>query len=77
VPPVGGPLPTDQVHLTDEQSRIMPVPGGGFDQCYNAQAVVADVIQAPNDKQQLEPMLEQMSVLPETLGKRRGARPVC
>jgi len=39
-PPVEGPLPTDQVNLTDEESRIMPVPGGGFDQCYNAQAVV-------------------------------------
>jgi len=40
-PPVEGPLPTDQVNLTDEESRIMPVPGGGFEQCYNAQAVVA------------------------------------
>jgi len=78
VPPVDGPLPTDQVNLTDEQSRIMPVPGGGFEQCYNAQAVVAagsllvlaaDVVQAPNDKQQLQPMLEQVSALPETLGK--------
>jgi transposase len=40
-PPVEGPLPTDQVNLTDGESRIMPVAGGGFDQCYNAQAVVA------------------------------------
>ncbi len=80
VPPVEGPLPTDQVNLTDEQSRIMPVPGGGFEQCYNAQAVVAagsllvvvaDVVQAPNDKQQLQPMLDQVSALPETLGKAR------
>ena len=31
----------DQINLTDEDSRIMPVAGGGFDQCYNAQAVVA------------------------------------
>jgi len=78
VPPVEGPLPTDQINLTDEQSRIMPVPGGGFEQCYNAQAVVAagsllvlaaDVVQAPNDKQQLQPMLDQVSALPETLGK--------
>ena len=29
------------INLTDEDSRIMPVAGGGFDQCYNAQAVVA------------------------------------
>ena len=40
-PPVEGPLPTDQMNLTDEESRIMPVAGGGFEQCYNAQAVVA------------------------------------
>jgi transposase len=29
-PPVEGPLPTDQINLTDEASRIMPVAGGGF-----------------------------------------------
>jgi hypothetical protein len=40
-PPVEGPLPTDQVNLTDEVSRIMSVVGGGFEQCYNAQAAVA------------------------------------
>jgi len=77
-PPVEGPLPTDQVNLTDEESRIMPVAGGGFEQCYNAQAVVVadsllvvavDVVQAANDKQQLEPMLNQVVALPEVLGK--------
>lgn len=77
-PPVEGPLPTDQVNLTDEASRIMPVAGGGFEQCYNAQAVVAahsllviaaDVVQAPNDKQQLEPMLGKIAELPDELGK--------
>jgi len=39
-PPVEGAQPKDQINLTDEDSRIMPVAGGGFDQCYNAQAVV-------------------------------------
>ena len=77
-PPVEGPLPADQVNLTDEASRIMPVAGGGFEQCYNAQAAVAagsllvvaaDVTQAPNDKQQLEPMLGKIADLPDTLGK--------
>src|ERR1700684_1814983 len=77
-PPVEGPLPTDQVNLTDEESRIMPVAGGGFEQCYNAQAVVAagsllviaaDVVQAPNDKQQLEPMLDKIADLPDALGE--------
>ena len=40
-PPVEGPRPNDQINLTDEESRIMPVAGGGFDQGYNAQAAVA------------------------------------
>lgn len=56
----------------------MPVAGGGFEQCYNAQAVVAtnsllviaaQVVQAPNDKQQVEPMLKQIEALPAELGK--------
>lgn len=77
-PPVEGPLPTDQINLTDEESRIMPVAGGGFEQCYNAQAMVAadsllvvaaDVTQACNDKQQLEPMLAKTVALSRELGK--------
>jgi transposase len=76
-PPAEGPLPSDQINLTDEDSRIMPVAGGGFEQCYNAQAAVAadsllviaaDVVQAPNDKQQLEPMLDHIDALPDELG---------
>jgi transposase len=60
--PAAGPRPSDQIDLTDEASRIMPVADGGFEQCYNAQAVVAagnllvvanDVVQAANDKQQI------------------------
>ena len=77
-PPAAGPRPTDQINLTDEESRIMPVAGGGFDQCYNAQAAVAadsllvvasDVVQAANDKQQIEPMLDKLHALPAALGK--------
>jgi len=77
-PPVEGPLPTDQVNLTDEDSRIMPVAGGGFEQCYNAQAMVAadsllvvatNVVQAANDKQQLAPMLVKVAALPAELGE--------
>ncbi|HSH62700.1 MAG TPA: IS1182 family transposase [Methyloceanibacter sp.] len=77
-PPVEGARPTDQINLTDEASRIMPVAGGGFEQCYNAQAVVtagsllvvaAQVVQAPNDKQQIAPMLERIDALPEDLGR--------
>jgi len=77
-PPAEGPLPGDQINLTDEESPIMPVSGGGFEQCYNAQAVVADgsllvvandVTQAPNDKLELKPMLARTGALPEELGK--------
>src|SRR5260370_36932573 len=77
-PPTQGPLLADQINLTDEESRIMPVAGGGFEQCYNAQAAVAegsllvvaiDVVQASNDKQQLEPMLGKIGALPEELGE--------
>jgi len=34
-------LPNDQINLTDVDSRIMPVAGGGFEQAYNAQAALA------------------------------------
>jgi transposase len=77
-PPAEGPRPADQINLTDEESRIMPVAGGGFEQCYNTQAAVAagsmlvvavDVVAAPNDKQQLEPMLAKIAALPEAFGK--------
>jgi len=77
-PPVDGPRSEDQINLTDEESRIMKVAGGGFEQCYNAQAVVAaecmlvvatGVTQASNDKEQVKPMLEVIATLPAPLGK--------
>src|SRR4051812_39646875 len=76
-PPTAEPAATDQINLTDEDSRIMPIAGGGFEQAYNAQATVAngsmlvvaaDVVQAPNDKQQIEPTLERLGQLPTALG---------
>ena len=77
-PPEAGPRPKDQVNLTDADSRIMPVAGGGFEQCYNAQATVAtdsllvvtaDVVQAANDKREIVPALAALALLPESLGK--------
>lgn len=77
LPPTADPGPKDQVNLTDEDSRIMPVAGGGFDQAYNAQAAVAagsmlvvcnDVVQAANDKQQIAPMLDKLAAVAGTLG---------
>jgi transposase len=65
-PPAPGARQSDQINLTDEESRIMPVAGGGFDQAYNAQAAVdaptmlvvaAYITQAPNDKEQIKPAL--------------------
>ena len=76
-PPEPGPKKTDQVNLTDEDSRIMPTSGGNFEQSYNAQAgvdmdslliVESHLTQQPNDKQQLEPALQNLAALPKALG---------
>ena len=69
-PPCAVPAPKAQRNFTDPESRIMPASGdkGSFVQGYNCQAVVdataqiiiaADVTQAPNDKQQAQPLLQQ------------------
>jgi transposase len=77
-PPESGPRSDDQINLTDEESRIMKVAGGGFEQCYNAQAVVdtesmlilvPHVTQATNDKEQVEPMVEKMQANPAGLNQ--------
>jgi transposase len=76
--PEAGPRADDQVNLTDEESRIMKVVGGGFDQCYNAQALVdtesmlvlvPHVSQDTNDKQQVAPMVEKLQANPEGLNR--------
>jgi transposase len=75
--PTPGPTTTDQVNLTDEESRIMPVSGGGFKQAYNAQAAVDTqsmlivtnhVSQQTNDKRELKPAVHKLASLPEELG---------
>lgn len=76
-PPKGGPNAKDQVNLTDAESRIMPVSGGGFEQAFNVQAgvetaskliVTAHVTQQANDKLELVPTLHMLTALPEGLG---------
>ncbi|ARU54290.1 IS1182 family transposase [Oleiphilus messinensis] len=76
VAPSEGPLPKDQVNLTDEESRIMPTQGG-FEQAYNAQAgvdietyliVEQHLSQSPNDKLEVSSTLENLDQLPESLG---------
>lgn len=77
-PPEAGPRDKDQVNLTDEESRIMPTSGGGFEQAYNAQAgvdvethliVEQHVTQHTNDKQEIKPALENIVALPNVLGE--------
>ncbi len=77
-PPQPGPDKSDQVNLTDQESRIMPSRGKGFEQAYNAQAgvdldtmliVEQHVTQNPNDKQEIKPFLQELSRLPEKIGK--------
>jgi hypothetical protein len=80
--PEAGPKDKDQVNFTDGDSRIMPISGGGFEQAYNAHASVDmdtmlivgnHVSQNPNDKQEVEPALEELKQLPETLGQVKRA----
>jgi hypothetical protein len=75
--PETGPKTTDQINLTDEESRILPSQDG-FIQGYNSQAAVdgetmlivaATVSQQSNDKQHVEPMLTEIGKLPEVLGQ--------
>jgi hypothetical protein len=63
--------------VTDSESRIMPLSGGGFEQSYNAQAcvdvdsmlVVANhITQIANDKKEIEPALKSINALPKNLG---------
>jgi transposase len=77
-PPSPGVRPTDQINLTDEDSRIMPATGKGFEQNYNAQAAVdtesmlviaTDIAQVATDQQQVKPMLEVLAGLPDELGR--------
>jgi len=67
--PPGTPEPTAQRNFTDADSKIMKMANGSFDQAYNCQAAVeagsqiivaADVTQAANDKQQVQPMVKQI-----------------
>lgn len=77
-PPAAGPREKDQINLTDEESRIMPVSGGSFEQAYNAQAAVdhesrlivtSGVTQNVNDKKELEPALTALGRLPAAVGR--------
>jgi hypothetical protein len=79
--PQPGPRPKDQINLTDADSRIMPTSGGGFEQAYNAQAgvdvttmliVEQHVSQHPNDKQEVQPALDNLDAVADVIGKAEG-----
>jgi transposase len=76
--PTPGVRDKDQVNLTDEESRIMPVAGGGFEQAYNAQIavdvdsllIVAEYVsQHCNDKHEITPMVAALVQLPAAVGQ--------
>ena len=76
--PSSEPKASDQVNLTDEESRIMPTSRGGFEQSYNAQAgvdtdtmlvIAPHVTQATNDKREIMPTLDKIQALAEVLGQ--------
>jgi len=75
-PPATGAQDSDQLNLTDLESRIMPS-GSDFVQGYNAQVAVDTAtmlivahgaVQATNDKQQVEPMFDPLSNLRQQIG---------
>jgi len=77
-PPQPGVRDSDQINLTDEESRIMPASGKSFQQAYNVQAgveteslliVTEPVTQNSNDKREVEPALKALEQLAEPLGQ--------
>jgi hypothetical protein len=80
-PPKSGPRDKDQVNFTDEESRIMPVSGGGFEPSYNAQASVDmdtllivgnHISQQPNDKLEITPAVAELAKLPAEIGSAKN-----
>lgn len=77
-PPEAGVRDSDQINLTDQESRIMPASGKSFQQAYNVQAgveteslliVTQHVTQNANDKREVEPTLKALEQLAEPLGQ--------
>ena len=77
-PPQPGVRDSDQINLTDKESRMMPASGQSFQQAYNVQAgveteslliVTQHVTQNINDKREVEPTLKALEPLAETLGQ--------
>jgi len=78
VAPSAEPIAKDQVNLTDEESRIMPISGGGFGQCYNAQAsvdidsmliITNHLTIRTNDKKEITPTIDNIKKLPRSIAE--------
>lgn len=76
--PEAGVRKTDQINLTDEESRIMPARGKSFQQAYNVQAgvdtesmliVTEHVTTHANDKHEVDPTLKALKNLEAPLGR--------
>ena len=77
-PPEPGVRDSDQINLTDDESRIMPASGKSFLQAYNVQAgveseslliVTEHVTQNVNDQREVEPTLKALEQLAQSLGQ--------
>jgi len=77
-PEAGPPRDSDQINLTDEESRIMLASGKSFQQAYNVQAgvetgslliVTEHVTQNANDKREVQPTLQALESLAASLGQ--------
>lgn len=77
-PPQSSPNSKDQINLTDKESRIMPISGGSFKHCYNAQVTIdtelglvisSFVTSATNNKEQVESTLKKTGCTAKVLGK--------
>ena len=80
--PEKDPKDKDQVNLTDAESRIMPVSGGGFKQSYNGQIAVDVETQMivekhltnhSNDKQEIQAVIENLESNKEKIGMPQNA----
>ena len=77
-PPEPGVRDSDQINLTEEESRLMPASGKSFQQAYNVQAgveteslliVTEHGTQNTHDKREVEPTLKALEQLAQPLGK--------
>ena len=71
-PPMEGARPTDQINLTDEASSIMPVAGGGFEQCYTTPLeAMSHRLQTPEGKKLYALRKQILGIIKSVMGFRQ------